>query len=84
MNSERIKEILKETAYPESRSVYIALLQVWNECQQENNTTVKTIVRFKMTAISVEDKVIFNGAPCYNEIEEYFENSCGGVYQWWI
>tara|TARA_R110000782_G_C14555188_1_gene385478 strand:- start:292 stop:513 length:222 start_codon:yes stop_codon:yes gene_type:complete len=35
MNSERINEILKNTAYPESKSVYQALLQVWNECQQD-------------------------------------------------
>ena len=35
MNTERIKEIQKETAYPNSRSVQQALLKVWNECEQE-------------------------------------------------
>ena len=35
MNTERIKEIQKETAYPESISVQQALLKVWNECEQE-------------------------------------------------
>jgi len=35
MNSDRIKEIQKTTAYPESVSVKQALLQVWNECEQE-------------------------------------------------
>ena len=36
MNSERIKEIQqKDTAYPDSVSVHQALLQVWNECEQE-------------------------------------------------
>ena len=35
MNSERIKEIQKTTAYPDSVSVQQALLQVWNECSQE-------------------------------------------------
>ena len=35
MNSERIKEIQETTAYPESVSVKQALLQVWNECEQE-------------------------------------------------
>ncbi len=35
MTSERIKEIQQVTAYPESRSVHQALLQVWNECEQE-------------------------------------------------
>lgn len=36
MNSERIKEIQQETAYPDSVSVRRALLQVWNECEQQN------------------------------------------------
>lgn len=35
MTSERIKEIQVATAYPDSLSVKIALLQVWNECEQE-------------------------------------------------
>lgn len=35
MNSDRIKEIQLTTAYPESVSVQQALLQVWNECEQE-------------------------------------------------
>lgn len=37
MTSERIKEIQLETAYPDSASVKKALLQVWNECEQEQN-----------------------------------------------
>ena len=36
MTSERIKEIQETTAYPESRSVKQALLQVWNECEQDS------------------------------------------------
>ena len=35
MNSKRIEEIQKETAYPDSMSVQQALLKVWNECEQE-------------------------------------------------
>ena len=35
MTTERIKEIQSKTAYPESVSVQQALLQVWNECKQE-------------------------------------------------
>lgn len=34
MNSERIREIQKNTAYPDSISVQQALIQVWNECEQ--------------------------------------------------
>jgi len=35
MNTDRIKEIQLETAYPESVSVQQALLKVWNETEQE-------------------------------------------------
>lgn len=35
MNTDRIKEIQQETAYPESVSVQQALLKVWNETAQE-------------------------------------------------
>jgi len=37
MTSERIKEIQETTAYPNSVSVKQALLQVWNECCQEQS-----------------------------------------------
>jgi hypothetical protein len=46
MTTERIKEIQSKTAYPESVSVQQALLQVWNECEQEqlrlHNVTNRT------------------------------------------
>lgn len=35
MTTDRIKEIQSKTAYPNSVSVQQALLQVWNECEQE-------------------------------------------------
>ena len=35
MNTKRIEEIQKETAYPDSISVQQALLKVWNECERE-------------------------------------------------
>ena len=35
MTTDRIKEIQSKTAYPDSISVKQALLQVWNECEQE-------------------------------------------------
>ena len=35
MDTDRIKEIQHETAYPESVSVQQALLKVWNETVQE-------------------------------------------------
>jgi len=35
MNTDRIEEIQKATAYPDSQSVQQALLKVWNECSNE-------------------------------------------------
>jgi hypothetical protein len=40
MTAERIEEIQSGTAYPQSISVQQALLQVWNECEQEQNKTM--------------------------------------------
>lgn len=37
MNSDRIKEIQKSTAYPDSVSVKQALLQVWHECEMDKH-----------------------------------------------
>lgn len=45
MTSERIKEIQKQTAYPKSVSVKLALLQVWNECQQHANQEKEQFAR---------------------------------------
>ena len=36
MTADRIKEIQDQTAFPDSVSVCQALLQVWNECEQDN------------------------------------------------
>ena len=47
MNTKRIEEIQKETAYPDSISVQQALLKVWNECEQEKavkNNAVSPLV----------------------------------------
>lgn len=71
MNSERIKELQEQTAYPESRSVHQALLQVWNECQQENNKSIKS----KCIEFS---KYIRNGKDHFNN-----GNSTEMVYDKW-
>lgn len=47
MTSDRIKEIQEKTAYPNSRSVQQALLQVWNECQEDMPYTSK-VTRFEV------------------------------------
>lgn len=46
MNTDRIKEIQEKTAHPNSVSVQQALLQVWNECQENNN--ISKITRFEV------------------------------------
>ena len=40
MTTDRIKEIQECTAYPNSKSVQIALLQVWNECEQQKQSEI--------------------------------------------
>ena len=45
---------------------------------------MKTTVWFIMAKGDEPEKVIFQGSPNYNEIGEYFEEKCGGVYKWWI
>lgn len=44
MNSDRIQQIQKGTAYPESRSVALALSQVWNEVAQENAKMIEELI----------------------------------------
>ena len=39
MTVDRIKEIQSKTAFPDSVSVCQALLQVWNECEQDKKYT---------------------------------------------
>lgn len=64
MNTDRIKEIQQETAYPESVSVQQALLKVWNETKQEQ-LRIDAIMR--MMAISfakwLRDNTVTDDAP---------------------
>ena len=46
MTSDRIKEIQETTAYPDSTSVQQALLQVWNECEQERMYSEEDMISF--------------------------------------
>ena len=45
---------------------------------------MKTRVWFIMQKGCDAEMVIFTGVPSYNEIDEYFEEKCGGVYKWWL
>lgn len=72
MNTDRIKEIQQTTAYPESVSVQQALLQVWNECEQENKKQLlELMVGFwiwlvreaKIEVIDAEKAIELRGFP---------------------
>lgn len=64
MNTDRIREIQSETAYPDSRSVKAALLQVWNECGHElaaKDTRIKELeetVRLSVEKLELEAETI--------------------------
>lgn len=73
MTIERIKEIQSKTAYPESVSVQQALLQVWNECEQEQ-LRLHNVSQEKRTVcpdcgdygwIYSEDGTIRKTCPCH-------------------
>lgn len=58
MNSDRIREIQEQTAYPESRSVAQALVQVWHEVGAELES-----VRTERDALRVEVEALRAKAP---------------------
>jgi vacuolar-type H+-ATPase subunit E/Vma4 len=58
MTSERIREIQEQTAYPESRSVHQALLQVWNECEQENNKQNSELLQSNKKLLEALERII--------------------------
>ena len=62
MNSERIKEIQSETAYPQSVSVMLALEQVWNECEQSSKwISIEDYLPEQETPVLIY--IISGGAP---------------------
>ena len=66
MNTKRIEEIQKETAYPDSISVQQALLKVWNECEQEKavkNNAVSPLV--SNSALQDNSKLVDNMCMSY-------------------
>ena len=69
MTSERIKEIQDGTAYPESTSVKQALLQVWNECEQEKSKNPIDInkLRDEFFAECTELRLEFENGNTYTE-----------------
>lgn len=66
MNTERIKEIQKETAYPDSVSVQQALLKVWNETEQSLEAGQhETIVKYpKHNSTEMTNYLLVNALRC--------------------
>ena len=73
MDSNRIKELQEETAYPQSIGVYKALMQVWNECQQKCNEQlcIANVVK-SFTAEDVVNELKEN--ETLDDAISYFEN----------
>ena len=68
MNTERIKEIQQETAYPDSVSVQQALLKVWNECGQEQ-------LRIAAVIKSLPDFELQFCSNCF-QMTNHLDNKC--------
>lgn len=69
MNTDRIKEIQHETAYPESVSVQQALLKVWNETEQEQLRIAAVSGRSELLiALQNIEKICDNQNPTHEEI----------------
>lgn len=68
MNSDRIREIQEQTAYPESRSVAQALVQVWHEvgAELESVRTERDALRVMLRRSNV--RVERRGSPRRVEI----------------
>ena len=66
MNTKRIEEIQKETAYPDSISVQQALLKVWNECEQEKAVKNNAVLpHVSNSALQDNSKLVDNMCMSY-------------------
>jgi hypothetical protein len=74
MTPDRIKEIQDKTAFPDSVSVCQALLQVWNECEQDNKNKKYTEEDVFLIAQKLWNDLTNNDTLTYNTFEEYFND----------
>jgi hypothetical protein len=74
MTADRIKEIQSKTAFPDSVSVCQALLQVWNECEQDNKNKKYTEEDVFLIAQKLWNDLTNNDTLTYNTFEEYFND----------
>lgn len=54
MTTDRIKEIQDKTAHPDSISVQQALLQVWNECEQEQSRQLLPFAKWFIRQLNIK------------------------------
>ena len=74
MTADRIKEIQSKTAFPDSVSVCQALLQVWNECEQERMYSKEDIISFAHFYFQKEFNSTMQTSKSTDEIfKEWFE-----------
>lgn len=76
MTPERIKEIQKETAYPDSVSVQQALLKVWNECEQDKKQLLDSLHGVKPPTLEYDlKKLLLELKELYLQYESGEETS---------
>lgn len=78
MNTKRIEEIQKLTAYPDSISVQQALLKVWNECEQEkvvNKNDLLPDVRQQSELLKAFCSMLLNAGDLTQQISDDDINS---------
>ena len=69
MTSDRIEELMKQTAYPESASVLSAMNQVWTEMQQcFNARSCENCVHFNLEVGTQPDGLGWERSECENGI----------------
>lgn len=75
MTANRIKEIQDKIAFPDSVSVYQALFQVWNECEQDNKDKKYTEDDVKEAAyFFVSKKLAVNQGVLDEEIQNFINS----------
>lgn len=73
MTTDRIKEIQSKTAYPESVSVQQALLQVWNECEQEQLRLHNVVHRRELLLAAICEHNKFNTQKDIKAVDDWLE-----------
>ena len=71
MTADRIKEIQDKTAFPDSVSVCQALLQVWNECEQDKKYTEEDLRKAIELARETESERRGALSEDWDDVEKY-------------